>query len=510
MKNRKWMATVLAILLGITFTSCSKTPATSGTLSTSTGSEDDFFETSDGASEGSGAISIEDSQGGASSEGLLSDEDSGTESQDGTTSNAASNATSITSSSSSGTVLIDPKECTLTMACIDVADEKAIVNAISKAFMKKYPKVKVVITPINGDYNAKILAQAVSKTLPDVLFTFDTNARVFGKNGVFIPIDSYLSKFGFNKNDYVGNIMDFGKGDDGKTYMIPREYSHLVTGVNLSIIESSLGMSKTDFMSKYANWTMDEFIALTKQLTVKDGAGKVIQYGADINYNWEPVWTSFAVGYGGTVINSAKKATFSNTNTVNGLKTMLNLVKDGYAADNLRPNETIVYPFTKGQAAFLFLSRPSLPNINSVFASLRMDWDILPFPRTPVKPVVGMGTTGYGVSSSSKNPYEAALLAYFVATEAGQKAFIGTGSGVPVIKSLSDSTIWKNYPVVGKNSGAFISNPSFDYRCEFSFNYDISKMLSFVPNLNNYFLKYLVGEQSIVDSMKALDTVLNG
>lgn len=120
-----------------------------------------------------------------------------------------------------------------------------------------------------------------------------------------------------------------------------------------------------------------------------------------------------------------------------------------------------------------------------------------------------MGTTGYGVSTNTKNPYEAALLAYFIATEEGQKAFIGTGSGVPIIKSLKDSNIWRNYPVTGKNSDAFISNPSYDYKCEFSFNYDLKKMSSFTSNFNDSMLKYLSAERSMADTLKALDGVLN-
>ena len=453
----------------------------------------------------------------------ISDESTIQESQDGSipqsSTGGTGNSSGVISKSSTGTntssavvipTKITPQTCTLTFACIDVASEKTIANAIIKAFNKVYPNVTVNLTPINGDYNAKILAQAVSKSLPDVMFTFDTITRVFAQNKILIPIDSYLGTFGYDKNNYFGNIMDLGKGDDGKIYMIPREYSHLVTAVNLSVIEAEENMSGAEFITKYKNWTMNDFITLSKKYTHIDGGGKVIQYGADINYNWEPVWTSFALGYGGSLINSSKAATFSNTNTVTGLSTMLDLVKGKYAYDNLRPESANPYPFNKGMAAFTFISRPAIPGINTAISGMGMKWDVLPFPTTPNKPVVGMGTTGYGVSANTKYPYEAALFAYFVATSEGQTAFIGTGSGVPVIKSLKDSAVWRNFPVPNKNSDAYVVNPQNDVRCEFSFSFNIKKITTFSNTLNDSMLKYLVGETSLADAMKTLDSVLNG
>jgi multiple sugar transport system substrate-binding protein len=499
MKAKQILAMMLAALMIISLNACKPSVKNS--------------EASGSGASTSGASKVDTSQSNASqSDSKDIDSVASNNSSTANSNNAASTASSKTNTTSAIAVpkTITPKTCTLTLACVDVANEKTIANSIIKAFSKVYPNVTVKLTPINGDYNSKILTQAVSKTLPDVLFTFDLQTRVFAQNGVLLPLDSYMKTFGYDSNNYFGNIMSLGKGDNGKTYMIPREYSHLVTAVNLSVIEAEENIAGADFIKKYASWTMNDFITLSKKYTHKDGSGKIVQYGADINYNWEPVWTSFSLGYGGSLLNGSKQATFSDTKTVTGLTTLLDLVKGKYVYDNLRPDPANPYPFQKGMAAFSFISRPGLPDVNTTLSRMGMKWDVLPFPRTPVKAVVGMGTTGYGVSAYTKNPYEASLLAYFVATTEGQTAFVSTGAGVPVIKSLKDSAIWRNYPVPNKNSDAFVSNPQNDVKSVFSFSFNVKKVTTFQTLFNSYMLKYLVGEMSVADTMKAMDAVLNG
>ena len=78
---------------------------------------------------------------------------------------------------------------------------------------------------------------------------------------------------------------------------------------------------------------------------------------------------------------------------------------------------------------------------------------------------MGTNHTGLGMYSRTRIPDAAAVLALFLYTEEGQKAFHGETCGaVPVLKSLSKSELWRNRESnwENKNMDALICYPEYD------------------------------------------------
>ncbi|MFD0710785.1 extracellular solute-binding protein [Paenibacillus sp. GCM10027626] len=390
----------------------------------------------------------------------------------------------------------------LRVGVMDSPGESENVEAVAKVFMEKNKNVTVKVEPIIGDFRAKILAQAASGDLPDVVWLADAWVREFANAGVLASLDGYMDESGVDRNDINQAMLGLGKVDD-KQYMLPRDYNHMVTFVNKTMLEQE-GLSVPE-----NGWSWDDFMKnYAEKLTKKDGAGKTTQFALDALSIWPPIWSAFALGHGGEYANiSNKKLTFSDEKVTAGLKDLYDGIKSGYITD---PNGQ--YPenmFNAGKAAFRFGVKPTTAEINEAAKAKGFDWEVVTFPKLPSAHVVGGGTSGYGVFAKSKHLEEAGAFVSMFVTPEGQKAFGTTGNSVPVLKSLADDTTWRNNPVEGKNMDAFILYPEADVLSII----DTQLPIELIQDTNNGVVdamnKYLLGKASLEDAMQSLDEKIN-
>ncbi|MFD2333505.1 ABC transporter substrate-binding protein [Cohnella sp. GCM10020058] len=380
--------------------------------------------------------------------------------------------------------------------------ESENVDAVVSVFKEKYPYVTVKVEKMVGDPHAKVLAQAAANELPDVFWLPDTSVREYQDLGILAPLDAYFEPNGVDVADVYPSMLDLGKVD-GQTYMVPRDYAHVVTLVNTSLLkEAGLPLPSND-------WNWDTFMDYAKKLTKKDASGTTTQWAVNSNIHWWAVWTPFALGRGGKLIDeAARKVTVASDPLVGqGLKDLWDLSKDGYALD---PNGQ--YPedmFMAGKVAFYFAVKSVASSINDVSKAKGFEWDVVPFPRLPSVHAVGGGTSGYSVSSKSKNKDEAGAFVSMFLTEAGQKAFNSAGNSVPVLKSLAGDDVWRNSPVEGKNVEAYTIEPEADILPILSAKLPVSLINESNAGYEDAMNKYLLGKLPLEDALKEWEERIN-
>lgn len=394
------------------------------------------------------------------------------------------------------------KPITIRIGTFDDPFEQETARAVAELYVKDHPYITIKIEPYVGDPKTKVLAQAASGDLPDVTWLGDAYVKEFAEAGVLEPLDGYLEENNVDVNDIYPAMLGYGI-IDGKTYMLPRDYNHIVFYANTTLLEQE-GLTLPE-----NGWTWDTFLEYANKLTKKDASGKTTQWAVSLNPTSVGTWMACAQGRGGHYLNKEEgTVNFSDPKVVAGLKDCWDLVKNGSAQDPM--GQYAEDPFYAGKTAFMVGAKPFAAGIQVAAEAKGFNWDVTTFPQFPVKAAVGTGTSGYGVSAKSKHKKEAAgIVAMFVKKE-GQIAFGKTGNAVPVLKSMEADTTWRDNPVPGKNMDAFVVFPENDVLREHEMT--LPTNMSNVINIavGDAFSKYVLGAATLEDALKEVDEKASG
>ena len=327
-------------------------------------------------------------------------------------------------------------------------------NKFIAAFNKKYPNVQVAAEQLTGDYHQKLTLQAASNSLPDLFWIEDQAVRTFSSKGIMLELDPYIKKSGFDTSNIYPSMLALGQ-NNGKQYMLPRDYNHLVTYYNIDMFKAANVPIPQD------GWTWEEFTNAAQKLTKKDAKGKTTQYGVDGgNFNWWAIDVPAIRGYGGDVVTSDGKVVVNSSQASQGIDALYQLVKNGVAtnfAEN--PSGSATFPgFATNQAAMVLHVRPLVQSYMAASQG-KFTFNVATFPIFPASHKVGAGTSGYAISAKTAHPDEAWQLLSFIDSPEGQKVFEATGNSVPVLQSLQSDSTWL---LPNLNNKAFFDTPSAD------------------------------------------------
>lgn len=339
------------------------------------------------------------------------------------------------------------------------ADE---IEQFKNGFKEVYPNVTIKYEPISGDWSSKLLGQLASGSAPDIFWT-DSVYKFASKNALE-ELDPWFEKKGVDKSDYYESMFVGGQYD-GKQYMIPREYNHVVTFYNKKIFRETFANTAEEDLpftnipgTKYpANgWTWDEFVATASAIKFTNSSGNFLRRGADISFAWDSSGPTIFEGLGGTIVDENENVIFSNANNLEILTELRNLVNDGTFVNSVKNDVGDIF---SGKVGMMFNSRPATSTFEEKFGS---DWDVVNFPILPEKQIVASGSSGYVVNKASKNKDMAIEFLFYLISDEGQEVFMETGNCVPVKKDLIDSDTWRSNPRTDINHDAFIYEPSYD------------------------------------------------
>ena len=329
---------------------------------------------------------------------------------------------------------------------------KGEIEAFAEGFKNVSPNTTVQYEPLAGNWEEKLLTQISSGTAADVFWVPDVRTPVFASKGALLELDQYFSKFNVDKEDIFPAMLATGMYN-GKVYMIPRDYNHIVTFYNKVLFQ------KAGVAFPKNGWTWQEFVDTATKLTVKDGK-TFTQRGCDASLLWQATAIPMILGLGGSITDpypAGTAAAFDTPGTISALKEIKTLVDSGVLVNNVTNDVGDIFG---GKVAMAFHVRPIASTMNDKIGV--GNWDVVTFPALPAKHVVGSGASGYSVYSGSKVPDEAAKLVFYIISEAGQEVFMKTGNSISVRKSLISNELWRSMPTKDHNQDAYIDQPEFD------------------------------------------------
>lgn len=308
-------------------------------------------------------------------------------------------------------------------------------SELLKDYAEKNPNITFKEEPIVGEYTSKLITQASAGTAPDLVWVSDINTRLLASKGLLTDLSQYYKTYNFDSSDVYEAMLECGQYA-GKQYMIPRDFSQVITYYNKALFDE-VGVAYPE-----DGWTWEQFVETASKFAKKSNSGKVyVRRGCDANLNWGATAPIILLGLGGTltdVFPNGKSANMNTSGTVKALKEIKQLVDDGALVNNYKND---IGSFTSGKIAMVFQTRSVCRTYSH---SLGEKLGVTTFPILPEKHMVGSGTSGYAVMSTSEHKEEAAGFAFYVISEEGQKVFSATGDCVPVLKSLANDDTWKN------------------------------------------------------------------
>lgn len=361
----------------------------------------------------------------------------------------------------------DPdKSVTLTLAVSNDPNEKLIAEAFANAYTVKYPKKKVDVVVKPGDYVNTLVFDYNAGILEDLMWMGDDNLTYLADLEVLMNLSDFIKaeedaeiEDPFDEELYYASMMQMGRIKlTGDYYMFPRDYNKNVIFYNKTLL-NTIGAD----IPEDNDWNWADFKEYVEHVTAKlIASGKPLGDGYEAlegaNLDWKAIVYPMLKSHGGTFLDSQGKPAF---NTPAMLQTLTDI---GWFAQNGH-SQPIGQTggrgsFVAGKAAMYIGSRPTV----GALLQRNINFGVVAYPQTGTKtgatydnPLVGSGTTGYGINNTCEYPGDAWNFLRFIMSEDGQLAFSKTGSCVPVLKSMAeeDDAEWRKYPAIG-NTDAFV------------------------------------------------------
>lgn len=366
----------------------------------------------------------------------------------------------------------------------DSSEELLLHTKLAKAFVTKMKEEGKEVTVkrstfSENDYGKGISTLYATKTLGDVIFTYDTYAAQYTENGTFEDLDSYIQRDDFDLNAYNEDIIASARAYQNQLTYFPRSYDQVTIFINNEFfrdmgLEDKIPKPKDNGKGEmtWDWWTWNELLSLCNDLrnaidTKMSVAEADYYYPMDANLLWNAVYDPIIKSFGGYVVdvetmnsgfNSANTEAYANT--INALEFMKSLMSKKYTPESYGS-------FTAGNQAMAFQTRPNVVSCNDAM----MDLSFAPVPRfdTEIKGIttsstsyVGYGSAGYALNKRSSNKDLAWEFIKFTMSEEGQDIIAGQGYCIPTLKSqLNANAKWTE--AIKNSDGDVVEQSAFLY-----------------------------------------------
>jgi multiple sugar transport system substrate-binding protein len=137
------------------------------------------------------------------------------------------------------------------------AARAAKTNAVADLFVKAHSGVTVDRQNADfGNYFNKLNIQASSHTLPCVMQLQGRQLNDYTKRKVLMPLDPMISSGAIKVDDIPKEVVDTGRGPDGKLYFLPYGAAYDAVGVNETLAEQTgVGLPPDNYTwPQYMDW----------------------------------------------------------------------------------------------------------------------------------------------------------------------------------------------------------------------------------------------------------------
>lgn len=195
------------------------------------------------------------------------------------------------------------EKVTITLATWTGADESKELQAVIDKVNAAATDYQIVLQAVPADYYTKLQTMIAGNTAPDLMWLSQEYVANFAVNGALMDITDQVASLSdmpaAKLDDYYPGSLAVAKYD-GQLYGLPWIAQPVMLYYNPAMFETA-GINPPD-----ETWTWDTFKDAAKQLTLKDAAGNVTQYGTSFS-GWPPIHM-FIWQAGGEVISADLKS----------------------------------------------------------------------------------------------------------------------------------------------------------------------------------------------------------
>lgn len=307
-----------------------------------------------------------------------------------------------------------------------------VLNKIIKEFNVKNPNVTVEVSTVPFDqYDPKLQAAFLTKTLPDLVYTYRGYAADWGYQGLTAPVTDVIKNIG--ENQFPASELALTKVDNN-FYSVPYiVYPHIVYYRTDWFKEKGLNPPKT--------W--DDLLVAAKTLT--DGK----RYGILLyNKNPEPlVLLDLMATNNAVTFDQNNKVAINSPETIEALQMFKDLAQYSPPGSMTKGQQDQRLAFLDGQGAMMITS-PSMADIINSKPGMIDKFGAVALPINKGKRGALAEFAGWGVASSSKHPAEAKkFIEFFMSNEQYPNFAVSTVIGhLPVLKSVTEGTAYYENP----------------------------------------------------------------
>lgn len=311
-------------------------------------------------------------------------------------------------------------------------ENKVLTDKIVPEFNKKYPDIKVKITPMPGgdDYKKQILQAAMSGTTPDLARTDIVDVAQYAKEDYLVAVDSMPGFDDLKKDLYEGPVST--NFYNGHYYGIPLDTNTKIAIYNKSMLTKA-GLTEApktmDELEKYAE-------AVKKDKVMGIGIANIDTWGT----------MPYFLSLGGKVTDKTNTKASGFLNSPESVKALEKIVEwndKGYVAKSLLGGEGSWEGFNAGHYGmiddgpwwFPANKDQKLVKDNVVFA---------PIPNGDGGSISIVGGEDTIVFKASKNQQQAAAFAKFLASDEAQTIFATELGMMPVNKKTAEKPVVKD------------------------------------------------------------------
>lgn len=313
-----------------------------------------------------------------------------------------------------------------------LSDQEAYQARLDMA-AEQFPNITVELLYTPDDYDQRIQTMMAGGDAPDIIQLAEA-IHGFSSRGQLLPLNPLVDGAGLDLSTRFGtNYLQYVYEDN--LYALPDRGGAMIVYYNRDMFDAA-GIEYPN-----AEWTWEQFLAASQELTVRDGDA-VTQYGFAAG-GWWPWWMSFIYQNGGAVLDETGAPAFNSAEVTEALQFYNDLVysygvapsPEDYA--NLGTNSPDPL-FAQGKVAMIMTGFWNIASLRDV---PDINWDIAPVWGNAARGTVAFGS-GLAISSTTEHPEEAFQIINFLTDEAAQTEIVARGQDAPANVAVLQSDLF--------------------------------------------------------------------
>lgn len=295
---------------------------------------------------------------------------------------------------------------------------------IFDAFTEQNPHIKVEqVSATYGEYNERVLTMAAGGNLPDLVWIQPSSFGTMTDNGILMDLSNKIEEE-IDVDEYQPNILELGQVE-GTQYAMIRDRSTVQMGYNKDLFdEMGVEYPKDD-------WTMDEFLDIAQQLTVKEG-DRTTQFGIENFYLKE-----LLLSYGTYILDpETAEVTFDSPEAIEAISFSQDLINEYNVQPTGAQSEGMSNLFLSGMAAMRMTGPWDWVEYE---ANADFEFDVVPLPIANETGTLSPASyLPIGLNAESDYPEEAWELLKYLTYGEGQDMQASITGSVPVVERNVD------------------------------------------------------------------------